>query len=70
MIQAKVYARRGRFVLEINGHASRERDGPSIPCASVSTVAQVVVSGLQAVQMQYPEDIALDIDYEDSDEVN
>lgn len=70
MIQAKVYSRRGRFVLEIDGHDLRERDGPSIPCAAVSTVAQVALVGLQAVQMQYPAHIALDIDYDDSDEVN
>lgn len=63
MIHAKAYVRRGRFVLEIDGHAPSARDGPSIPCAAVSTVAQMTLAGLQAVQVQYPEHIQLDIDY-------
>lgn len=68
MIRAKAYVRRGKLVLEVDGHALQGRDGTSIPCAAVSTVVQMTLAGLQAVQVQYPDHIALDIDYKNEDD--
>jgi uncharacterized protein len=49
----------GRMHLTVDGHGNHAEDGRI--CAAVSAVVQAAVLGLQAIEAEFPQHIAVDI---------
>lgn len=61
MTRIEVDLASGLVVIKAEGHANYAEHGKDIVCASVSTVLQTAVLGLQMIAEQYPEHVQIQI---------